>query len=430
MTEPDFDVIVVGAGLAGGVAAHQLAQAGLSVGLLERGESAGSKNLSGGVFYCRPMEQVFPDFLTQAPIERRIDRNQVCFLNRDSWVALDYADQRLATAGTAVTVLRAKLDAWLAEQCEAAGAVFMPGVRVDQLWLEQGRVVGVTAGSDQLSARVVVAADGVNSFLTRQAGLRQQPALDQLAVGVKAVVALPAAELETRFGLSGDSGQAFALVGDCSEGIGGGGFLYTNRESVSVGLVLRLDDLVRRGARTVEVFERFLAHPFLERYLGEGQIIEYGCHLVNEGGLAMRGQIVHDGLVTVGDAAGLTLNTGLTVRGMDLAVGSAVAAAEAVAEAIAAGDCSQAGLAGYQTRLEASFVGQDLKTYARAPHFLETPELYGAYGQLLADVMFSLFHLDTSPRQRFLATARQALKASPVNLSQVARTAWRGVRSL
>jgi electron transfer flavoprotein-quinone oxidoreductase len=430
MTEPDFDVIVVGAGVAGGVAAYQLAQAGLSVALLERGESAGSKNLSGGVFYCKPMERVFPDFLTQAPIERRVDRNQVCFLNRDSWVALDYADQRLNSAGTAVTVLRAKLDAWLAEQCEAAGAVFMPGVRVDQLWLEQGRVVGVTAGSDQLSARVVVAADGVNSFLTRQAGLRQQPALDQLAVGVKAVVALPAAEIETRFGLSGDSGQAFALVGDCSEGIGGGGFLYTNRESLSVGLVLRLDDLVRRGARTVEVFERFLAHPFLERYLGSGQIIEYGCHLVNEGGLAMRGQIAHDGLVTVGDAAGLTLNTGLTVRGMDLAVGSALAAAEAVAEAIAAGDLTQAGLAGYQTRLEASFVGQDLKTYARAPHFLETPELYGAYGELLADVMFNLFHLDTSPRQRLLATARQALKASPVNLSQVARTAWRGVRSL
>ncbi|MDR1386028.1 MAG: FAD-dependent oxidoreductase [Propionibacteriaceae bacterium] len=428
--EPDFDVIVVGAGLAGGVTAYRLAQAGLSVALLERGESAGSKNLSGGVFYCRAMEQIFPDFLSQAPVERRIDRNQVCFLNGDSWVAVDYADQRLNQAGTAVTVLRAKLDAWLAERCEEAGVMVMPGIRVDQLWLEEGRAVGVKAGDDELRSRVVVAADGVNSFLTRQAGWRPTPSTDQLAVGVKAVVALPESEIETRFGLSGDSGQAFALVGDCSEGIGGGGFLYTNRQSLSVGLVLRLDDLVRRGQRTIDVFERFLAHPFLERYLGDGQIVEYGCHLVNEGGLAMRGQLVHDGLVVVGDAAGLTINTGLTVRGMDLAVGSAVAASDAVAAAIAAGDVSRAGLAGYDARLEASYVGQDMKTYARAPHFLETPELYGAVGQLLADVLFNVFHLDTSPRRHLLPTARQVLKVSPLSLGQLARTGLKGVRAL
>ena len=244
--EPDFDVIVVGAGVAGCVSAYQLARSGLSVALIERGESPGAKNLSGGVFYAKVLEQVFPDLLTEAPIERRIDRNQLCFLNPESWVAIDYSDERLNRAGTAVTVLRSRFDAWLAEQCELAGVMVMPGVRVDRLLVENPgespRIVGIQAGDDELRARVVVAADGVNSFLCRDAGLRAQPPTDQLAVGVKAVVRLPQQQLEQRFGLDGESGIAMALVGACTKGIGGGGFLYTNRESLSVGIVFRQDD--------------------------------------------------------------------------------------------------------------------------------------------------------------------------------------------
>ena len=82
--ENDFDVVVVGAGVAGCITAYQLAQQGHSVVLIERGEAAGSKNLSGGVLYCRGMQEVFPDFLTQAPVERRITRNYINFLNADS----------------------------------------------------------------------------------------------------------------------------------------------------------------------------------------------------------------------------------------------------------------------------------------------------------------------------------------------------------
>ena len=123
--EPDFDVIVVGAGIAGCVVAYQLAKQGHEVLVIERGEAPGSKNLSGGVLYSRVMEQVFPGFLDQAPVERRITRNYIQFLNADSAVAIDYADQRLSEPVNAVTVLRAKLDAWLGEQCEAEGAVLM-----------------------------------------------------------------------------------------------------------------------------------------------------------------------------------------------------------------------------------------------------------------------------------------------------------------
>lgn len=270
----------------------------------------------------------------------------------------------------------------------------------------------------------------MNSFLCREAGLRARPSPDQLAVGVKALIRLPQPELEARFGVTGDQGVAMAIVGDCTHGIGGGGFLYTNTDSVSLGVVLRLDDLTAKRAAATDVFDRFLEHRFVDRFVDGGELIESGCHLVAEGGQAMRGTIVHDGLVVVGDAAGLTLNTGLTVRGMDLAAASAIAAAPAIAAAIQAGDTSAAGLAGYETALAESFAGRDMATYARAPRFLENDRLYGAYGELLADVLRGVFQLDGGPRQRLLPTARTALKHSGLGLADLARDAWQGVPAL
>jgi electron transfer flavoprotein-quinone oxidoreductase len=432
--EPDFEVIVIGAGIAGCVTAYQLAQQGRSVLLIERGEAPGSKNLSGGVLYCRGIEEVFPGFLGEAPVERRITRNYINFLNADSSVAIDYKDARLAEPVSAVTVLRAKLDTWLADQCEQAGALIMPGVRVDRVLTEDStagrRVVGVRASEDELRARVVVAADGVNSFIAKEAGLREKEPLNHLAVGVKSVVSVPRETIEARFNLAGDEGAAFAVVGDCTEGVGGGGFLYTNLDSLSVGIVVRLDDLTAKNKVVTDIFDHFLGHRFIAPYLEGGELLEYGCHLVAEGGMGMIGEIVTGGMVVVGDAAGLTLNTGLTVRGMDLAVGSAVAAAEAVGSALDAKDTSKAGLAGYRERLSASYVGQDMKTYAKAPSFLERDRMYKQYGELLADVLYGAFNLDTQPRRHLLGVARKSLAKSPLKMAQLVRDGIAGARAL
>jgi electron transfer flavoprotein-quinone oxidoreductase len=428
--EPDFEVIVIGAGIAGCIAAYQLARQGRSVLLIERGEAPGSKNLSGGVLYSRGIQQVFPDFLAEAPVERRITRNYINFLNAESSVAIDYKDARLADPVNAVTVLRAKLDPWLAAKCEEAGALIMPGVRVDRVLTEGGKVVGVQAGDDELRAHVVVAADGVNSFLAKEAGLREKEPLNHLAVGVKSVISLPRKTIEERFNLTGDEGAAFAVVGDCTEGVGGGGFLYTNIDSLSVGIVVRLDDLTAKKKVVTDIFDHFLEHQFIAPYLEDGELLEYGCHLVAEGGLHMIGEIVTDGMVVVGDAAGLTLNTGLTVRGMDLAAGSAVAAAEAIGTALDAKDVSRAGLAGYRDKLFASYVGQDMKTYAKAPSFLEVERMYKQYGELIANVLYGAFNLDTQPRQHMAKVARKSLARSPLKMRQLVRDGIAGARAL
>jgi len=432
--EPDFDVIVIGAGIAGCVATYQLARQGRSVLLIERGETPGSKNLSGGVLYSRGIQQVFPDFLSEAPVERRITRNYINFLNADSSIAIDYRDARLADPVNAVTVLRAKLDPWLAEKCEEAGAIIMSGVRVDRVLTEDGatgkRVVGVRAGDDELRARVVVAADGVNSFIAKEAGFREQEPLDHLAVGVKSVVSLPRETIEERFNLTGDEGAAIAAVGDCTEGVGGGGFLYTNLDSLSVGIVVRLDDLTAKKKVVTDIFDHFLEHRFIAPYLEGGELLEYGCHLVAEGGLQMVGEIVMDGMVVVGDAAGLTLNTGLTVRGMDLAVGSAVAAAEAIGSALEQENTSKAALAGYREKLFASYVGKDMKTYAKAPSFLEVERMYKEYGELFANVLYGAFNLDTHPREHVRTVARKSLARSPLTIRQLVKDGIVGARAL
>lgn len=426
----DFDVIVIGAGVAGCLTAYQLAGAGHSVLLVERGACPGSKNLSGGIFYCSVMERVFPDFINQAPVERRITRNCLSFLSPNAFVNLDYFDRRLTQQVTAVSVLRARLDGWLADQCEQAGVMLMQGVKVDALIRQGERIVGIRAGDDELHAHVVVAADGINSFICRDAGIRAQEPHNHLAVGVKSVIRLSRTQIEERFNLTDDEGAAYAVVGDCTDGIAGGGFMYTNIDSVSIGVVLRMDDLIKRGAASADLHDRFLRHPAIAPFIRGGELLEYGCHLVAEGGEAMVHDLTRPGLVVVGDAAGFTLNTGLTVRGMDLAAGSALAAAKAIDGALRKGDVSRQALDAYLTELENGFVGRDMRTYARAPAFMENPRLYGDYGTLLSEIMYEMYHLDTSPRRRMLRTAMTALRSSPLKVGHLVKDIFAAARSL
>lgn len=431
MDEEIFDVIVIGGGVAGAVAAYQLAQAGREVVLIERGAEPGSKNLSGGVFYCQIMEQVFPDFINAAPVERVITRNVISFLNQTSHVNIDYWDQRLQQPANAVTVLRAKLDAWLVEQCEEAGVMVMPGVRVDELLMENGACVGVRAGEDELRARIVIAADGVNSFIARDAGLRDKEPMKHLAVGVKSVIKLDQQVLEDRFRLTGNEGVAYAIVGDATQCVAGGAFMYTNRDSVSLGVVMRLDDLAEKEKVSSEVHDYFLAHPAIAPLLEGGELLEYGCHLTIEDGPAMvRNQLTAPGLMLVGDAAGFTLNTGLAIRGMDLAAGSALAAVKAANAALEAGDFSQAAMDKYRAELDASFVGQDMRTYKNAPHFLENKRMYESYGPLLSDILFDMFNMDTRPARPAVKVAMGAFKRSGLKLLDLIRDGISAMKSL
>ncbi|MHB8933094.1 MAG: FAD-dependent oxidoreductase, partial [Bellilinea sp.] len=324
MSEEIFDVIVIGAGVAGSSAAYKLVKAGLQVVLIERGPFPGSKNLSGGVLYGKVLHELIPNYWETAPVERTITNQVVSFLTADSSVNLDFKTEAFNTPPyNGFTVLRSRFDRWLAEQAENAGAMLVPGIKVDGVLKQNGQVVGITAGGEEMLAKVVIAADGANSFIAQQAGLRGTIPARHAGVGVKEVIGLPREVIEERFHLSGNQGAAYNIVGYATRGVPGGGFLYTNQESLSVGLVIHLDALVERQLKPAEIFEDFLAHPMIAPLIKGGKLLEYGAHLVPEGGLAMMPQLAADGLLLVGDAAGLGVNNGFVVRGMDLAIGSA-----------------------------------------------------------------------------------------------------------
>ncbi|HHW84032.1 MAG TPA: FAD-dependent oxidoreductase, partial [Actinomycetales bacterium] len=253
-----------------------------------------------------------------------------------------------------------------------------------------------------------------------------------LAVGVKSVIKLPPHVIEDRFNLTGPTdGAAYAIVGDATQSVAGGGFMYTNLDSISIGVVLRLDDLDAKGLTASGVHDHFLAHPAITPFLKDGELLEYGCHLTIEDGPAM---VTHDltrpGLVIIGDAAGFTLNTGMTIRGMDLAAGSALAAVTAINKALDAGDVSQAAMDVYVAEFNETFVGKDMKTYAKAPAFLENEEMYKDVGLLLADVFHGIYDHDLTPRRHLLTVARGALKNSTLTMRRLARLGWQAVRAL
>ena len=139
-----FDVAIVGAGPAGATAAYLLAKDGLQVVVIERGQTPGSKNVSGGLIFSQIYNDIFPNFWETAPVERAIHGHGIVFLGDGASTTLDFrSNEANKPPYNAFSVLRAKFDPWLANQAEEAGAMIIPGYTVDELLLEDGRVCGV-----------------------------------------------------------------------------------------------------------------------------------------------------------------------------------------------------------------------------------------------------------------------------------------------
>ncbi|MFE8150634.1 FAD-dependent oxidoreductase [Brenneria goodwinii] len=395
MSEEKFDAIVVGAGCAGCVAGYVMAKAGLDVLVIERGNAAGSKNMTGGRLYAHSLEKIMPGFAQEAPVERKVTREKISFLTDESAVTLDFHSEQPDIASKAsYTVLRNLFDPWLMEKAEQAGVQFIPGVRVDSLLREGHRVTGVQAGEDSLEANIVILADGVNSLLGRAIGMVPASSPHHYAVGVKEVISLSSSQIEDRFNLSAGEGAAWLFAGSPSNGLMGGGFLYTNRDSLSLGLVCGLGDMGHATKSVPQMLEDFKQHPAVRPLIQGGTLLEYSAHMVPEGGLAMVPPLVDDGVMIVGDAAGLCLNLGYTVRGMDLAIASAEAAALTAIEAKSSQDFSAGGLAAYKKKLEQSFVLRDMHLYRKLPALMENPRLFSQYPRMVADIMTDMFIID------------------------------------
>jgi len=391
-----LDAIVVGAGPAGITAARDLAEAGLAVVVLERGQFPGSKNVSGGILYRHPTEEFAPVFEEDAPLERPIIEQRYLALTGDAMLGGVYRSMRFAEQPyNAYSVLRSEFDRWFAAKAEEAGAEVYSEFTVTDLIWEDGAVAGVSTGEPdgELSANVVVLADGANSLLAKQAGLHKEWRPVEQALIAKELINLPAEKIDDRFALPAGLGAAYEIFGESTWGLLGYGFIYTNKESISIGTGALLEDLTTSGHNVNDMLDRFKKHPAIAPLIQGGETFEYSAHLIPEVGYDRMPQVYADGVLVVGDAAGLV--NPVNREGANLAMLSGRLAAQTIIAARENEDYSAASLSKYKQLLDQSIISADMKKIQKLTPFAhKRPQLFTAYPQILSDAAFEYLSVD------------------------------------
>ena len=265
-------------------------------------------------------------------------------------------------------------------------------------------MTGVRAGDDEITAEVVILAEGTNSMLSERCLGNARPKADQMAVGIKEVFELPADVIEDRFLLPEGEGAAMLFVGDCTKGSVGGGFLYTNKESISLGLVatisLAADGSRNEGAGLPDA--RGLQEP-----PGRGP-----HHPRRQDGRALRphgarGRLRHDPEVRLRRLPDRRRDRGpLHEHGLP---GARHGLRRGVGPHGRRGGGGRhrrrrhlraAGLAPYKAAMEGSFVIQDLRTFSKWPHVMEEwSSMFTDYPVMVKEVFNAMFSVDGAPQR-------------------------------
>lgn len=427
MSEERFEVIIIGAGLAGLSAAYRLAKEGRKVLVLEKGPYGGSKNVSGGRIYTYALDKLMGnDWKGKAPLERPITSEYLMMMNDKDAMTIETTVNE--SDGESYSVLREKFDKWLQAQAEAAGAMVIGGATVDGLIIRDGKVCGITSLGEEIECDLVIDAEGANPIVAERAGIIDPIKIENMAVSAKYVIKLDKKIINDRFNLEDNQGAAMLGMGDANKGEFGGLFLYTNIDTISIGLVLGSKQWKESGKHLPDAIEDLKEHPTIGRYLKGGEVVEYTAHLVPEGGWNSLSTFADDGILITGDAAGLCLNRGFTIRGMDYAILSGIAAADAANRALEEGNFSKEFLQNYEARLQQGVL-KDFKTLRNAPHYMgNSNELFTTYPELAINLMQNLYSVDGNPAKSVVGIVRKSLRG--VNLVDVARDALKGVRSL
>jgi electron transfer flavoprotein-quinone oxidoreductase len=414
LQDEKFDAIVVGAGPAGAAAALKMAQAGLEVVVIERGPFAGAKNVMGGILYSQPTAEIVPEFWDEAPLERPIIEQRYVLLTEDSHIGLSYRTEAFAGAPfNSFTVLRADWDQWFASKCEEAGAFLIPEMVVTDLLWRDGRIAGVSTGGDEgdLFADVVIIADGANSLLAQKAGMHREWQPQEQALVAKELIQLDESIVNERFNVSSDRGVAMEIFGQSTSYLLGYGFVYTNKNTLSIGTGALLSDLKETGLNVSDMMNRFKSHPSIAPLIEGGEIIEYSAHLIPEGGWHSLPKLYIDGALLVGDAAMLV--NPLNREGSNFAMISGKLAAETVIRAKEMNDFSAATLAFYRELLEESFILKDLHKIRNVTEFAHRrPYLLRDIPEAVSQTLREYLTVDSVPKKdkqaRMMKTMRDA----------------------
>lgn len=411
--EERFDCIIVGAGPSGTTAALRLAKEGLNVVVFERGKP-GSKNMFGGVLYSTVLNKLIPEFWKEAPVERHVIRKRFSLLSPSSEAAFDLCFNAFDAPpyNNSFTVLRARFDRWYAGKAIDAGALVVTDANVEDFIIEDGAIKGVRAGMEggEVRADCVICAEGANSLLAEKAGLKTKPDASNMTLAVKEVISLPKEVIEDRFSLEGGQGAAFEFFGTALGGAVGSGFIYTNKDTLSVGIGCPILVLKEKGLKPNDLIEGFKSHPTVARYLRGGKTEEFAAHMIPEGGYNALPVLVRDGLMLVGDSAGL-LNPSIFREGTNLAMASGLFAAETVIEAKAKGDFTAKTLNSYTDKLKKSFVIKDLLRYRDVPSAIGSmPGLFSEEPEAILNFLQGHFTVSEKSKDELHSELRKAFR--------------------
>ncbi|MEO1775222.1 MAG: FAD-dependent oxidoreductase [Pseudomonadota bacterium] len=431
-----FDAIVVGAGPSGNAAAYTMAKAGLSVLQIDRGEYPGSKNVQGAILYADALERIIPDFREEAPLERHVVEQRMWCLEEKSHTGVHHrSDDFNEEKPNRYTILRAQFDRWFSEEVRNAGALLICETTVTDLVKDEaGKVIGVETDREgpPIYADVVILGEGVNALVGQRAGLRPELKPAHVALAVKETHFLPEETVRERFNLAGEEdGVVIEVMGSVSSGMVGTGFIYTNRESISIGVGCLISDFQETEISPYSLLDKFKSHPSVAPLLKGSEMKEYVAHLIPEGGYNAIPTLTGDGWVIVGDA-GQFVNA-VHREGSNLAMTTGRLAAETVIQLkVEEKPCTEANLKLYRDKLAESFVMKDLKKYRRLPDILHrNKQLFTAYPKALAKAMQTFIRVDGTDKKtkegqmvRALRDARGGWWNVITDMFKIAR-AWR-----
>ncbi len=429
----EFDLIVVGCGPAGAAAAITAATRGLRVLILERGSFVGAKNLYGGVIYLSILRSLLTDDeLSSIPFERKIHRRSTMILEGDRAVSIS-VDNPSWTEGlpNAITSHRREFDGFLASAAMARGATLVlealvtdvhPGDKGTNAKVTIANGEGIT---EEISSKFVIVAEGSNpQLLQRISGSKgRSPAF---SLGVKETIAIDERVIDERFGLSNSSGVDIEVLGATSD-VRGGGFLYTNKSSISIGLVVDLADLGNKRRRPEELLENFKAHPSISPLLRGGRRCEYGAHLLNEAGHKNFPTGPIGRVLFAGDAASTLLAAGIYLEGVNYAIASGIEVAKLVADANSSMDLEV--LQRLQERIAKSFIGVNHKRLSGAFEYTSSKfaqEKLPKIANSIADRIFTVS--DPEAKAGFMRAIRESMRDAGVGKGEMIRELSRGFR--
>ncbi|WP_425061009.1 Kynurenine 3-monooxygenase [Sporomusa carbonis] len=423
-----YDAIVVGAGPAGLTAAFFMANQGLDVLVLERGPYPGAKNCGGASIMAEHTHKLFPNFWEELLYERIITDQSYWWMTEDSVVSARFQSARLAAAPyNRFSVKRTNLYKWLTDKAIAAGAQVKFNHSVEEVWFDGQKADGVrTANPDNSKylADVIILADGANSLLAERAGLAPRVTAENMSLYVKETIALPPEVIDERFNLVPSQGTIIGLIGYPTAGFNGTGSIHTFRDSININIGMSIANFAQAGFSPNDLLERIKKHPHIKRLIAGGETIEYGGAVIPEGGYHAVPQLVHRGLMIIGDAGSLVNGT----HGINLAMWSGFYAAQAAYAAKINRDYSIRKLSLYTKLLNESFVMQDLKANAGAAKLMrDIPYAFDLYSRIANEAAFQVAKIYTMPKRAKRRLIFQKI-TSMQPLTKILSDAWQTLK--